>query len=54
MKMIEKNRLFGSIFGVAVGDALGVPVEFSEREDLRKNPVKGMRGFGAHNQPPGT
>ncbi len=49
-----RDALFGSIFGVAVGDALGVPVEFSERGELKRNPVTGMRGYGAHNQPPGT
>ena len=29
----------GSIWGLIVGDALGVPVEFKEREALRKHPV---------------
>lgn len=30
------KRILGGLFGVAVGDALGVPVEFVSREDLRK------------------
>lgn len=34
------------------GDALGVPVEFKDRSTLL--PVAGYRGFGTHNQPPGT
>lgn len=42
------------LFGVAVGDALGVPVEFDSRERLLKQPVKDMKGGGTHNQPPGT
>ena len=42
------------LLGTAVGDALGVPVEFHDRESLRKNPVTGIRGYGSHNQPPGT
>lgn len=42
------------LFGLAVGDALGVPVEFQRREHLRRYPVEGMRGHGTHNQPPGT
>lgn len=42
------------LLGVAVGDALGVPVEFTPREVLVGNPVTGMRGFGTHNQPAGT
>ena len=40
--------------GLVVGDALGVPVEFQDRENLRLNPVKDMRGYGTYNQPPGT
>lgn len=42
------------LFGVAVGDALGVPVEFRNREYLRKNPVTDMMGYGTHHQPSGT
>jgi ADP-ribosylglycohydrolase len=37
-----------------VGDALGVPVEFVGREELQRNPVTAMRGFGTYNLPPGT
>ena len=43
-----------ALFGVAVGDALGVPVEFKSRESLSGNPVTEMTGFGTHKQPPGT
>lgn len=42
------------LLGVAVGDALGVPVEFTSRDSLRQNPVTGMREFGSHHQPKGT
>lgn len=42
------------ILGFAVGDALGVPVEFSSREELQRNPVIDMREFGVHRQPKGT
>lgn len=49
-----RDSLFGSVFGVAVGDALGVPFEFLERERLKKRPVTDMEGYGTHNQPPGT
>lgn len=41
------------IMGFTVGDALGVPVEFKSRLDIKKNPVMGMRGYGVHNQPKG-
>lgn len=42
------------MFGTAVGDALGVPVEFNSRGALNVNPVKDMAGFGTHNQLAGT
>lgn len=43
-----------ALFGLAVGDALGVPVEFKSRSSLKRNPVTGMREFGTHKQPAGT
>jgi len=49
-----RDKLLGSIMGLVIGDALGVPVEFSERVELKRNPVNDMRGWGSHNQPPGT
>ena len=42
------------LFGVAVGDALGVPVEFNTREEIKENPVTDMIGFGTYNLPAGT
>ena len=42
------------LLGIAIGDALGVPVEFEHRQELEKNPVVGMREYGTHNQPKGT
>ena len=44
----------GAIFGLAVADALGVPVEFESREKLRENPVDRMLDFGSHDVPKGT
>ncbi|WP_046743320.1 ADP-ribosylglycohydrolase family protein [Kordia zhangzhouensis] len=52
MDLLE--RLQGGIFGVATGDALGVPVEFASRTYLTQNPVKDMMGYMCWNQPPGT
>jgi ADP-ribosyl-[dinitrogen reductase] hydrolase len=43
-----------ALLGLAVGDALGVPVEFISRAVRRRDPVTGMRGYGTHHQPPGT
>nr|WP_294784110.1 ADP-ribosylglycohydrolase family protein [uncultured Flavobacterium sp.] len=49
-----KNTILSGLYGVAVGDALGVPVEFKKREYLKENPVTDMMGFMCWNQPPGT
>lgn len=48
------NRLQTILIGTAVGDALGVPVEFQQREMLKANPLTNMREYGSHNQPKGT
>ncbi len=48
------NIVLSGIVGLVVGGALGVPVEFQKRENLKINPVKGMRQFGTHYQPAGT
>lgn len=52
MKELEKIKAV--LFGVAVGDALGVPVEFKSRETIRRNPVREMIGYGTYGLPPGT
>ena len=44
----------GIVLGLAVGDALGVPVEFTSRKRLKADPVKNMRGFGTWGQAAGT
>ena len=38
------------IFGLVVGDALGVPVEFTSREERKNDPVTGMRALDSINQ----
>ncbi len=40
--------------GIAIGDALGVPLEFKPREKLQANPTTEMKGYGSHNVPKGT
>lgn len=42
------------IFGVVVGDALGCPVEFDEREIRDNDPVEDMREYGTFNLPRGS
>ena len=49
-----ENLIKSTIFGVCVGDAMGVPVEFKKREDLKKLPVTGYLEFMSWNQPKGT
>jgi ADP-ribosyl-[dinitrogen reductase] hydrolase len=51
---MDNNLIKSALFGLAVGDALGVPVEFESREYLKRNPVTDMIGYGTYNQPPGT
>jgi ADP-ribosylglycohydrolase len=48
------DKMAGGILGAAVGDALGVPVEFMSREEISRNPITGMTGGGNHGRPPGT
>jgi ADP-ribosylglycohydrolase len=42
------------LLGLCVGDALGVPVEFTSRLERSRDPVTGPRGWGTWNQPSGT
>jgi ADP-ribosylglycohydrolase len=49
-----QNYITDILLGVAVGDAIGVPVEFRSREYLSVRPVVDIIGYGSYNQPPGT
>ena len=46
-----KEKLKDAIYGLAVGDALGVPFEFQNRGEFK---CFDMVGYGTHNQPEGT
>lgn len=48
------KQIKSALFGIAVGDALGVPVEFNSRETIAQNPVTDMIGYGTYNLPKGT
>ena len=50
----REARILGGLWGALTGDALGVPVEFRNRDEVQANPVTGMRGNGSHHQPKGT
>lgn len=43
-----------TLFGIAVGDALGVPVEFKSRQAITLKPVTDMIGYGTYQLPAGT
>ncbi len=45
------KELRNAVYGLAIGDALGVPYEFKERGEFE---CTEMTGFGAHGQPEGT
>ncbi|MEG1821057.1 MAG: ADP-ribosylglycohydrolase family protein [Malacoplasma sp.] len=47
------SKIKDSLIGFAIGDAMGVPIEFSKREKLIAKPVTKMCGFGSHNVPAG-
>jgi len=49
-----ENKVKAGIMGVCIGDALGVPVEFKKREDLKRFPVTKMLEYMSWNQPKGT
>lgn len=50
----DRTILLDGMMGLVVADALGVPVEFCSREELKNNPVTDMRGFGTYNLPAGS
>ena len=51
---MKTTKVHSALFGVAIGDALGVPVEFKTRNWLAGNPVTGMLEYMCWNQPKGT
>lgn len=46
-----ETKPLSMIMGVAVGDALGLPVQFEKRGTFH---VTGMQGYGTYHLPPGT
>lgn len=55
-KYIPSNKVItAGMLGKAVGDALGVPVEFKHRDEMKSSPVTDMQGYGTYkNKPAGT
>ncbi|MEH2422102.1 MAG: ADP-ribosylglycohydrolase family protein [Nostoc sp.] len=52
--MLTAAKTLSGLMGLCVGDALGVPVEFTSRAERVKSPVTTMLGYGTWNQPSGT
>lgn len=53
--MTERNIMLEGMMGLIIGDALGCPVQFLSREQIRRRgPVIGMEGHGTFNMPVGT
>lgn len=48
---IAQDKLKAVMYGLAIGDALGVPYEFQQRDTFT---CTGMVGHGTYNQPAGT
>lgn len=46
-------KVIDGVIGHAIGDAMGVPVEFKDRETLTYSPVTDMLGYGTYNVPKG-
>ena len=51
---VSVGKIKSVMIGHAVADALGVPVEFCEREELVENPVTDMMGYGTYDVPAGA
>lgn len=51
---MRMSKIKDGVIGHAIGDAMGVPVEFCIREKLLAHPITKMIGYGAHDVPAGT
>jgi len=52
--MVTTTKTLSGLMGLCIGDALGVPVEFTSRAERIKSPVTSMLGYGTWDMPPGT
>ena len=52
--VLESNIWIDGILGVITGDALGMPIQFIDREDVKESPLFTMDGFGTYDMPAGT
>lgn len=54
MENLSQNPITSGILGLIVGDALGLPVQFENREARDAKPVTDMFGYGVFNLPSGS
>ena len=47
------KRCYDGIIGLALADAMGVPVEFFSRKELKKHPVLDFESYGTYGMPEG-
>jgi ADP-ribosyl-[dinitrogen reductase] hydrolase len=50
----HKDALYHAFWGFIIGDAMGVPYEFTGREEIEELSPDVIKGGGVHNQLPGT
>ena len=51
---MKRDTILGGVMGVIIGDALGLPVQFMTKTEIRKNPITDMTGGGAFGLEPGA
>lgn len=51
---LNEKAVIGGIIGVVVGDALGLPVQFMTKTEIRKKPITEMTGGGTFRLEPGA
>lgn len=51
---MKQDAIIGGVMGVVIGDALGLPVQFMTKTEIRKNPITDMTGGGAFGLEPGA
>lgn len=52
--MLTTTKTLSGLMGLCIGDALGVPVEFTSRAERIASPVTSMLDYGTWDVPPGT
>ena len=51
---MKQDAIIGGVMGVVIGDALGLPVQFMTKTEIRKNPITDMTGGGFFGLEPGA